>query len=301
MSESIHNVFQLWRAVCCKTFFSGIHRNYCNVSFSGDRVVLFSGDWKLWFWENYNTSAFGRLKCVVLRRLKFVIFRRLKCIIFGRLQFVIFGRLKCINFGRLKMCHFREIEMYHFRKIKMCHFWEIKISYFRDITILPFSGGWNFSSSEDWNVSFSGNWIVSFSRYYNTSIFGRLKFVFSRDQVCNFREIKMFFFSGDWTWHFGGIEMQRFREMKKLNCPVSGKRNPSFSSAEITRIRSTENLNLKQSVNQSTPEVLPMLTRFVMRYNQPGRYWTSYLWKLSPKSLQIGFKNTSRWVKMLIV
>ena len=148
------------------------------------------------------------------------------------------------------MCHFREIEMYHFRKIEMCHFWEIKISYFRDITILPFSGGWNFSSSEDWNVSFSGNWIVSFSRYYNTSIFGRLKFVFSRDQVCNFREIKMFFFSGDWTWHFGGIEMQRFREMKKLNCPVSGKLNPSFSSAEITCIRRTENLNLKQSVNQ---------------------------------------------------
>ena len=66
--------------------------------------------------------------------------------------------------------------------------------------------------------------------------------------------------------------MQRFREMKKLNCPVSEKLNPSFSSAEITRIRSTENLNLKQSVNQSTPEVLPMLTEFVMRYNQPARY-----------------------------
>ena len=45
--------------------------------------------------------------------------------------------------------------------------------------------------------------------------------------------------------------------MKKMNCPVSGKLNPSFSSAEITRIRRTENLNLKQKVNQSTPEVLP--------------------------------------------
>ena len=56
--------------------------------------------------------------------------------------------------------------------------------------------------------------------------------------------------------------------MKNLNCPVSGKLNPSFSSAEITRIRRTENLNLKQNVNQGTPELLPMLTGFVMRYNQ---------------------------------
>ena len=56
--------------------------------------------------------------------------------------------------------------------------------------------------------------------------------------------------------------------MKKLNCPVSGKLNPSLSSAEITRARRTTNLNLKQKKNQSTPEVLPMLTGFVMRYNQ---------------------------------
>ena len=56
--------------------------------------------------------------------------------------------------------------------------------------------------------------------------------------------------------------------MKKLNCPVSGKLNPSFSYGEITCIRRTENLNLNQKVNQSTPEVLPILTGFVMRYNQ---------------------------------
>ena len=46
--------------------------------------------------------------------------------------------------------------------------------------------------------------------------------------------------------------------MKKLNCSVSGKLNPSFSSAEITCIRRTENIILKQGVNQSRPEVLPM-------------------------------------------
>ena len=71
--------------------------------------------------------------------------------------------------------------------------------------------------------------------------------------------------------------------MKHLNCPVSEKLNPSFSSAETTRIRRSENLNLKQRVNQSTPEVLPMLTGFVTRYNQPASYWTSYLWKLLNK------------------
>ena len=60
--------------------------------------------------------------------------------------------------------------------------------------------------------------------------------------------------------------------MKHLNWPVSGKLNPSFSSAEITRIRRSENLNLKQSVNQTTPEVLPMLTGFVMRYNHPAGF-----------------------------
>ena len=60
--------------------------------------------------------------------------------------------------------------------------------------------------------------------------------------------------------------------MKKLNCPVTGKLNSSFSSAEVTRRRGTENLNLKQKVNQSTPEVLPMLTGFVMRYNHPAGY-----------------------------
>ena len=48
--------------------------------------------------------------------------------------------------------------------------------------------------------------------------------------------------------------------MKHLNCAVSGKLNFSFTSAEIKRISRSENLNLKQSVNQRTPEVLPMLT-----------------------------------------
>ena len=89
--------------------------------------------------------------------------------------------------------------------------------------------------------------------------------------------------------------------MKHLNCPVFGKLNLSFTLAEIMRIRRSENLNLKQSVNQNTPEVLPMLTGFAMRYNQPGSYWTRFLWKLSPKILQIGFKNISRWIKILIV
>ena len=58
-----------------------------------------------------------------------------------------------------------------------------------------------------------------------------------------------------------------------LNCSVSGKLNPSFSSVETTRIRRTENPNLEQSVNQRRPEVLPMLTGFVMRYNQPGNLY----------------------------
>ena len=59
--------------------------------------------------------------------------------------------------------------------------------------------------------------------------------------------------------------------MKRLNCPVSGKPNSSFSSAEITRRRRIENLN-QQKLNQSTPEVLPVLTGFIMRYNQSASY-----------------------------
>ena len=86
--------------------------------------------------------------------------------------------------------------------------------------------------------------------------------------------------------------------MKKLNCSVSGKLNSSFSSEEITRRRRAENLNLKRKVNQSTPEVLPMLTGFVMRYNQLASYWTSNLLKLSLEILQLGLKNTSRWIKI---
>ena len=89
--------------------------------------------------------------------------------------------------------------------------------------------------------------------------------------------------------------------MKKLNCPVTGKLNSSFPSAEVTRRRGTENLNLKQKVNQSTPEVLPMLTGFVMRYNQSASYWTGNLRKLNPEILELGLKNTSRWIKILIV
>ena len=53
---------------------------------------------------------------------------------------------------------------------------------------------------------------MSFSRYHNTSIFGRLKFVFSGDQACYFREIKMFFFRR--------IEHDIFGELK---CDVFGK------------------------------------------------------------------------------
>ena len=82
----------------------------------------------------------------------------------------------------------------------------------------------------------------------------------------------MFFFVGIEHDIFGELKYNRFQEMKKLNCPNTGKLNSAFSSAEITRIRKTENLNLKQKVNQNTPEVLSMLTEFVMRYNQPGSY-----------------------------
>ena len=73
----------------------------------------------------------------------------------------------------------------------------------------------------------------------------------------SFRENKLAVFERLKCSFFGGLKCNVFREMKKLNCPVSGKLNLSFSSAEITCIRRTENLNLKQKVNQSTPEVLP--------------------------------------------
>ena len=82
----------------------------------------------------------------------------------------------------------------------------------------------------------------------------------------------MFFFRGIEHDIFGELKYNRFREMKKLNCPNTGKLNHSFSSAEIMRIRKTENLNLKQKLNQSTSEVIPMLTGFVVRYNQPASY-----------------------------
>ena len=82
----------------------------------------------------------------------------------------------------------------------------------------------------------------------------------------------MFFFGGIEHDIFAELKYNRFQEMKKLNRPNTGKLNSAFSSAEITRIRKTENLNLKQKVNQNTTEVLPMLTEFVMRYNQPGSY-----------------------------
>ena len=89
----------------------------------------------------------------------------------------------------------------------------------------------------------------------------------------SFREIKLAIFEKLKCFFFGGLNMTFTGNLDvKLNCPVSGKLNPSFSSLEITHIRKTENLNLKQIVNQSTTEVLPLLTRFVMRYNQPASY-----------------------------
>ena len=175
------------------------------------------------FRGNYNTSVFGRLKCVVLRRLKCVIFGRFKSVIFGWLKYLIFMILKYFHFREFEICRPREIEMFHFREIELCH--SGKICHFRDI---QFSG--------DWNLSF---------REIKLVIFEKLKF----------RGLNMTF-SGNWN--------VTFWEMKHLNCPVSRKLNFSFTSAEITRIRRSENLNLKQSVNQSTPEV-PMLTGFVMR------------------------------------
>ena len=168
----------------------------------------------------------------------------------------------------IEMCHFREIKMCRSPDIEMCHFWEIEMCCSLDIKILQFSGDLNLSCSRDWNVQFSGDWIVSFSEIEICHFRDITILQFSGDWNLSFREINLF--SEDWTWHFRGTEMWRFREMKKLNCPVSGKLNPSFYSAEFTRIRRTENLNLKQSVNQSIPEVLPMLTGFVMRYNQPA-------------------------------
>ena len=78
--------------------------------------------------------------------------------------------------------------------------------------------------------------------------------------------------------------------MKKLNCSVSGKLNSSFSSAEITRRRRTENLNLKQKLNQSTPELLLVLTGFFMRYNHPASYWTSICESKVPKFCNLFWK-----------
>ena len=104
------------------------------------------------------------------------------------------------------------------------------------------------------NCVIFGDRNMSFSRYNNTSIFGRLKFVFLGDQACNFWEIKMFFLRG--------IEHEIFGELKGN---IFGKW-----------------LNW---------------AGFVTKCNQLASYWTSYLWKLRPKILQIGFKDTSRWIK----
>ena len=66
--------------------------------------------------------------------------------------------------GTTAMFQFWEIESYYFQEIEMSHF--------RNIEILQFSG------------------------YYNTSVFWRLKSVFSGGQTYHFRGIKMFFFGG---------------------------------------------------------------------------------------------------------
>ena len=187
----------------------------------------------------------------------------LQCFSFRRLSRTIFVILKCFNFRETEICRAREIEMFLFGRL---------------------------------NCVILGDWNMAFSRYCNTSISRRLKFVFSRDWACNFQEIKMFFFRGIEHELFGELKCYVFEKWKnwtvqflenwilhflpQISEKLKHKKNWKFKPKTK---RKTENLNLKQKVNQSTPAVLPTLTGFVMRYNQPASFWTSYLWKLSPK------------------
>ena len=80
--------------------------------------------------------------------------------------------------------------------------------------------------------------------------------------------------------------------MKKLNCPVTGKLNSSFSSAEVTRRRGTENLNLKQKVNQSTPEVLPTNVNRICYEIQPASQLLNKLFvKVKPQNFANWFEK----------
>ena len=127
--------------------FSGIRGNYCYVSVSGDWVVLFSGHWNVLFSSDWNKSFWGYCNTWVFGRLKCVVLRRWKSAIFGRLKYLIFVILKYFNFREIEICRAREIEMFHFRV----------------------------------NCVILGDWNMLFSTYYNNSILGRSKFVFSGD------------------------------------------------------------------------------------------------------------------------
>ena len=145
------------------------------------------------------------------------------------------------------------------------------------------------SCSGDWNVPFLGDWSLSFSEI----------------EICHFRDITILQFSGDWNWSFWEIKLAVFERLKcfffgGLNMTFSGNWNVTFSGNEEIELSSfwkTESFIFFAKWIKAHP----MLTGFVMRYNQPASYWTSYLWKLSPKILQIGLRNTSRWIKILIV
>ena len=55
------------------------------------------------------------------------------------------------------------------------------------------------------------------------------------------------------------------------------------------------------SIYNLTETLATTKTIHLVYFHKETSYWTSYLWKLSPKILQIGLKNTSRWIKILIV
>ena len=159
--------------------------------------------WRAVCYKTLFFREFGRLKCGALRRLKCAIFEGLKCVIFGRLKYLVFVILKYFSFREIEICCAREIEMFHFWEIELCHSWRLKYVILEIFVVL-----------RRFNCVILGDWNMLFLRYYNISIFGRLKFVFSGDQLCNFRKIKMFFFRG--------IEHDLFGELK---CNVFGKWN----------------------------------------------------------------------------
>ena len=83
--------------------------------------------------------------------------------------------------------------------------------------------------------------------------------------------------------------------LEKLNFSVSGKLNPSFPSVETTRRRRTENLNLKQNVNQSRTEVLPMInTRIIILDTVKGGWFTLYWFLLAGFSFNNFYSLTQK-------